>query len=288
MKTQILLFVAGLLITLSCQNDYISTNADKKEKGPNPRVLTIENIGYLHNAGCLYMLNNWDTTWNIYDEQDFQTIWGMICDYFVSNHNFDSIEAYSSLYGILYRISSSNDFLNETLLVFDELKHHYVWTDLISQVEKDFIDAILEIFTNDFSNLSHSQVCDFVIFKADSLKNIWNTIEWDESGDSLLMKNRITSIQTNGSGNLSFGALDVLHRSAEFWKENDPMPNSSPALLGALLQADAIGYIVGWLKAVKDDYDTGQLRTDRANIRIQKGIDAATYASLGWALGRKL
>ncbi len=287
MKTKYILLFLGLLIMLSCKEDYISKNADTQFKGFNPVVLTIENIGYLHNVGCIYILYNWDTTWNISDEQDFQAIWGMICDYFVSNHNFDSVEAYSTLYGTLCRISSSNDFLNELNLVFDELKQHYVWTNLISQVEKSFIDAILEIFTNDFSNLSHSQVCDSVISKVVSLKNLWNTIEWDESGDSLLMKNRITSIQSNGSGNLSFGALDVLHRSAEFWKENDPMPNSPPALLGALLQVDAIGYIVGWLKAVKDDYDTGQLRPDRANIRIQKGIDAATYASLGWALGRR-
>lgn len=287
MKVKFLLFVLGVFVVFSCQENTILKDRNKKSEGINPFVLSIGNIGYLHNAGCLYMLNHWDTTWNISNEQDFQVVWSMICNYFETNHNFDSVEVYSSLYDILYRVSSSEDYYDELLAVFDELKQHYVWTSLISQVEKEFIDGISEIFTNDFSNLSHSWVCDFVISKVDSLKSIWNTIEWDASGDSLLAKNVITSIQSNGSGNLSFGALDVLHRSAEFWKENDPMPSSPPALLGALLQVDAIGYIVGWLKAVKDDYDAGKLTTDRANIRIQKGIDAATYASLGWALGKR-
>ncbi|MEO0075837.1 MAG: hypothetical protein ABIK31_07040 [candidate division WOR-3 bacterium] len=287
MKIKFLLIIMLIIIVNSCQYEHLSEPKDKMKDIVRPLVPAAESIGLLHNSGCLFMKNNWDTSWDISSEQDFQVVWGMLCGYFKNYHYFDSVEIYDSLYDILYRISSAENFHNELLEVFNELKQHYVWTNLVSQQEKYFIDALFDIFNTNFSNMTHFQVSTFIINKTDSLKTIWSTIDWDDTGDTLLALNVITSIQNNGSGNLSFGAIDVLQKSAEFWRDNDPIPPFNPTLFSLLLKADAIGYIIGWGKAVKDDLDSGKLIPERQWIRIQKGIDGATFASLGWGLAKK-
>lgn len=92
----------------------------------------------------------------------------------------------------------------------------------------------------------------------------WNKIEWDNESDD---------------GNLIRGSIAIGLSSNEFWYANSG--ELEPSVSAYLIQADALGYIIGWGRAVINDYRNNNLHPSGQGRRIEDGIYVGVSFSLG-------
>jgi len=290
MKTLKSFIVLSVLLLVSCNSDYNESKYVDKKRSNNNGTISISSLvyqsGLIHNTSLGYVNSIWDTTLNIQLDSNISKLCQLTNGFTQENYNFDSTYLYDLNYNFISECIKADDFHNEFLDGLNNILNSDFYLDSITITEKDLISAGLNIFNGNFLLLNHTEIADFIINKSDSLLNLWETINWDTSGSYYyIMRSDMNGMGPNGSGNLSFGFLDIINKSASYWKENDFDPDGPNLPFINVIQIDAAGYIVGWISAcVEEQRRTGKISLENMDKRIQAGIDEAMKCSLGYYL----
>jgi len=142
--------------------------------------------------------------------------------------------------------------------------------DSLCPADKAFADSLTYYFTNlNVSGYTWQQIASQVTSKASSLLTAVNG----------------ASFTGPLAGECAKGIVQIMGNSASLWgykignTSNDD-PRRTAAVFVWLVQADAAGYIAGWVNASKIEItETGHLDPANAEKRIKAGLDGAIQAS---------
>lgn len=121
------------------------------------------------------------------------------------------------------------------------------------------------------------------IAKLNKLKNSILNLELNSTyRDSIIYKiNSESDIEVKSGYLLLLSSFD--YWNYEFVDENEDFDDDD---VHAIIQIDAGGYIIGWIKAVWDDYNAGTLSPEGQHRRIREAAYTGLMASTGGFRGR--
>jgi hypothetical protein len=269
---------------------YLNGYCGSSMTAPNmlPQAQAIALVGQVHNDGLSYIANHSDLTF-----VDGTTN---------ANRAMSAILSFYSAFEGGMTVTNKNAFISITAEFYNK-KVYYNSSDchpLDSVIQSQFaliaptrslnelniINNAKNIFHFNFSGMTFGQICDNVIARANAVLTQYNSIGWN-----------------NGSGDCAGGYLQIILKSATFWKyvnDNNAVPPMSTGgqtdqilnpntlaadqsmlqiprflrWLGALnpIQADAAGYLWGWGKS----YFGGEPSQSK---RIYEGATEALHSS---------
>lgn len=136
--------------------------------------------------------------------------------------------------------------------------------NLISMNELNYMQRFKEVFQTDFSLMSNYEKYTYINSELSEILSDCNEEEWDYYSDD---------------GNLIRGAIAIGLSSNEFWYANGG--EIDPIASAYLIQGDCLGYIIGWGRAVINDYRSNNLHPSGQGRRIEDGIYVGVSFSLG-------
>ncbi len=275
-----------VLFLFSCEEDKEMTNVKNDSQQiltsstiTNPSQALIDDAGNMHNAICQDLLDNYD--------EDMSTS-AEISDV------FDQIDAF------MYAEYSAGAIGMEIRSWADTL---FLSGNMSSNINEDADDILSNPDVQSLFSLSERQIIEEARAYLDSIPamNIDLLTERNlivAKADSLLSQlNSIDKTKTT-DGDLAGAYLQIMKSSAQFWystyddlnllevKKNASKPQFAIIIvaIGAVVSADAAGYLIGWGAAYLEDVESGNNSGQEA--RIRKGVGAAGAASAGRAMGK--
>jgi hypothetical protein len=235
--------------------------------------------GSLHNAGLEHLRTTFNFAQSFPSTRAFtDSALFRICTFFQATQSLN----FSTGYQTFARDSLENVFvfqkcntIPKILTYLSTVRSSSIITTNLTTAELNFIDSLSVFFSTNVSGLNKAQVCALAHSKSTALLSTFNQLNWPV-----------------GSGTLSRGALETLKSTSMYWANHDPSVfiGGSGTLTGSqgwtILAVDCWGYIGGWVGALIDDANSpGGVQPSGQDRRIQQGINAATLASGGRALG---
>ncbi len=194
-----------------------------------------------------------------------------LCNFFDATQALNFATGYQSFARDSMAAAINQNIYGSTAKILTRLasiRNASVVTNNLSTSELNFLDSLTVFFSTNISGLTKSQVCVLTYNKSTSLLTAFNQITWG-----------------SGQGTLACGALHTLKSTSLYWASRNPSgfigftgdPND--VLTGGqawiILQADCIGYIVGWASALIDDSNHGGVTPEGQDRRIQQGFNSA-------------
>ncbi|HVZ38983.1 MAG TPA: hypothetical protein VHI13_06880 [Candidatus Kapabacteria bacterium] len=227
----------------------------------------VKDAGTLHNQGLAYLRAHYDFQKNYSgNSEQAKYLLSAISSYFQSARGWDS--AYCNTVRM-------QDSLASTLAATYPPGNGGMWnamklqapSAILSNDEIALIDNAMAVFSLPADGMSSTEIANRIIARADSSITILSSSAW-----------------SHGLTEAAGGFLYVMRGSAAYWQSHpvSTAENPNPSGFAQIVQADAAGYLIGWLMAVADEYDaTGHIDPNNQGRRINRGLSMA----IGWSFG---
>lgn len=291
-KTTVLSLSLLVLIVFACKKQDVNQPTDEL-RTQNLRK-TAEKLAGLHNKGMDYISSNFRTGSHKGD---------IVSVVDTSNGGSPAEIIYYDASNYLSTLSETNSItytaepyviakLDNLIANGDEELVKLEYNGAIAQInnypiltsrENTMIASVTSIFNNAYTqNLTKEQTYVYLKAQLEALRDSY-----------------AGTILTENEGELFYGLLNIAMESNEYWVNDDLLliskaneniiskkGNTIKAAFipnPAFIQADCIGYIIGWGQAVMNDYNSGNLKPSGQTARISAGV----FNALGWSSGAK-
>jgi hypothetical protein len=275
------IYLALFLITafISCKKKDVDPFLDSQTYNSKLRERA-KSVGTVHNKGLDYFLKGSKTLIT----NNKVSAWLLGNGATIANNN--SMSRQVLINSISYVNSNTNnddpgdgavDILQDVIDDLSPVAVEAVWDSeilavddegLLTSREKNMVAEIKDVFSDGYAiGMSPANAATYFESRLQLIQTQYQNVVFDPN-----------------EGELYLGLLNLALSSNQYWHSVDHInsyyPNEPEP---AIIQLDMIGYIVGWSRAVLNDYRAGNLHPSGQGRRMDEGVEVGLAASLtGW------
>jgi hypothetical protein len=281
----VLTFALSTTFLTRCSSDYYAENprstgnsgtANDTGSSFDNNFGALNNFGVLHNQGCEYMMPYIDNTemgqgFNNIQKAQLESQFDAFCD---QDNKTDELVGHNQLDSTMLSllkgepVDSFNNHLTRQINKVVIALPGFANQMLVADTARQFFGSIKLLPHDVQAPMIHN-------YARTNLDRIYNsTNRYDETDRSKMV------------------FFKIMEYSNAHWRKDQELRDAFKPTIGYplafVVQADCIGYLVGWSLALKEDYDRGAATPENAPRRIQRGFGTGLkYSSVTRGVGMK-